>query len=175
MTDLLPTLPALKSLGDLSELRPTIVIDSREQSPLVFRRLPSVTGTLQSGDYSFRGGEELFSIERKSVADMVSCCAGENRDRFSRELHRLRGFRFKRLLIVGTRAEVEQHRYRSGLSPKAVMATLSAFEARFDLPMVWEADAEEAGRMVENWIWWFSRELVCNCNQLLRNAERDHI
>ena len=59
----MPPWPALKTLGDLSAMRPVIVTDSREQTPLVFRRMVSVRGTLQSGDYSFLGGEELFSIE----------------------------------------------------------------------------------------------------------------
>jgi hypothetical protein len=45
-----------------------LVIDSREQQALGFHRLPSTTGSLQSGDYSFRGGEELFVVERKSIA-----------------------------------------------------------------------------------------------------------
>ena len=43
---ILPGLPALKGLGDLADARPTIIVDSREQAPLVFTRLPSVTGTL---------------------------------------------------------------------------------------------------------------------------------
>jgi hypothetical protein len=32
--------------------------------------------------------EDLFSIERKTVSDLVNCCMGENRDRFDRELYR---------------------------------------------------------------------------------------
>jgi hypothetical protein len=31
---------------------------------------------------------------------------GDNRERFERELHRLRGYRFKRLLVVGSEAEI---------------------------------------------------------------------
>jgi len=53
------------------------------------------------------GGENLFAIERKSIADLVGCCVGENRERFFRELHRLRGFRFKRLLVIGGRADID--------------------------------------------------------------------
>lgn len=65
---------------------------TREQLPRPFKRLASVRATLTSGDYSFRGGEELFAVELKSIADLVACCVGENRERFFRELHRLRGF-----------------------------------------------------------------------------------
>src|SRR4051794_16412534 len=99
--------PALKGLGDLAEHRPVIVRDTREQLPLAFTRLQCEPGTLTTGDYSFRGGENIFSVERKSIADLVGCCTGENRERFERELHRLRGYRFKRLLIIGTQAEIK--------------------------------------------------------------------
>jgi len=44
-------LPALKSLGNLADLRPVIIQDTREQDPLVFTRLQSVSRTLYSGDY----------------------------------------------------------------------------------------------------------------------------
>jgi ERCC4-type nuclease len=69
-------LPALKSLGELSERAPVIVIDTREQTPLSFARLQTVRGTLNTGDYSVAGLEKLFSVERKTVADLVGCCAG---------------------------------------------------------------------------------------------------
>jgi hypothetical protein len=41
------------------------------------------------------GLEELFVIERQSIADLVGCCIGESRERFERELHRLRGYTSK--------------------------------------------------------------------------------
>jgi len=43
-------------------------------------------GTLQSGDYSVAGCEELFAMERKTIGDLVGCFMGENRQRFEREL-----------------------------------------------------------------------------------------
>ena len=167
----LPALPALKSLGDLSKVKPTIIVDTREQTPLTFTRLAFVRGTLQSGDYSFLGGEELFAIERKSVADLIGCCVGDSRERFERELHRLRGFKFKRLLIIGDEAEVLSGHYRSNIKPKAVLNTLSAFEARYDLPIVWSDSPANAALLVERWAWWFSREIVSGANALLRGKQ----
>jgi DNA excision repair protein ERCC-4 len=106
-------LSALRGLGALADHKPAIVIDSREQQPLSFSRLPTTRGTLLTGDYSVLGLQELFVIERKSVSDLVGCCVGQNRERFERELHRLRGFRFKRLLIIGSEAEILAGRYCS--------------------------------------------------------------
>ena len=85
------TLPGLGGLAKLADCRPVIVIDTREQTPLVFTRLPSVTKALQSGDYSSLGLEGRFAVERKSLDDLANCCVGANRDRFEREylLHML--------------------------------------------------------------------------------------
>lgn len=167
----IPCLPALRKLGSLADVRPVIVIDTREQCPLPFARLVWERGTLPTGDYSFRGGEELFSVERKSIADLTACCQGSNRERFERELHRLRGFRFKRLLVVGSREEIEQGEYVSKITPQAVLATLGAFEVRFDIPATFAPSPAEAGRMVESWVFWYSRELVENVNDLVRAAD----
>lgn len=165
-----PGLPALKSLGDLSTAKPTVVIETREKIPLVFTRLPSVTGTLQSGDYSFAGAEDLFAVERKSIQDLVACCTGKNRERFERELHRLRGFRFARLLIVGHESEVRTGRFRGGVSPKAVLATLNAFEVRYNVPVVWANTPENAALLIEKWTWWLARELVKQTAQLVKST-----
>jgi ERCC4-type nuclease len=166
-----PGFPALAGLSRLRDLRPTIITDTREQMPLAFTRLPSVIGTLTTGDYSFAGCEELFALERKSIADLVACCVGENRERFFRGLHRLRGYRFKRLLIVGSREEIEAGAYRSRITPAAVLATITTIEARFDVPAVFAATPGDAARMVEGWAWYFAREIVESANDLLRGTE----
>lgn len=160
----LPTLPAPPE-ADPATVRPCIIVDTREQTPLLFTRLPSVRGTLQTGDYSAQGCEDLLAIERKSIADLVGCCTGDNRDRFTRELHRLRGFRFARLLIVGTRGEIERHEYRSAVNPTSVLHSLAAWEVRF-VPIVWAPDPQAAAVMVEGWAFWFCRELVLNVKNL---------
>jgi hypothetical protein len=47
---------------------------------------------------------------------------GENRERFERELHRLRGYRFKRLFVVGSEAAILAGQYHSNIKPNAVLA-----------------------------------------------------
>jgi DNA excision repair protein ERCC-4 len=144
------------------------VQDSREQLPLVFKRFASIKGTLNAGDYSIRGLENYFAIERKSVEDFANCCRGDNRERFERELHRLRGYRFKRLLVVGSESEILAGQYHSNIKPKAVMATLCAFEVRYDLPVVFAATAEDGARLIERWTFFFAREAVQVVNDLWR-------
>ena len=136
---------------------PTVVIDTREQTPLPISNLSTETGTLYSGDYSVRGLEEVFAIERKTIADIVGSLTS-GRDRFLNELHRLRGYRFRRLLIVGTRHEIETGQYRSKTKPRAVLASLAAVEARYDIPVIFSANARTAAALVEQWAFWSWRE-----------------
>ena len=134
-------------------LGPVILIDTREQRPLVFMHLTSERGTLQSGDYSIAGLEHDFAIERKSVADLCGSLT-RGRERFERELHRLRGFTFARILIVGEPMEVQ----RQAQSPKAIFSSLTGMETRWNVPVVWESSPELAARLVERWAWFFWRD-----------------
>jgi DNA excision repair protein ERCC-4 len=138
--------------------KPTIIIDTREQTPLRFSRLPSEAGTLATADYSIKGLETHFGVERKSIPDLVACCVGDNRARFEAELTRLRGYSFRRLLIVGAREEVDMARYRSNVPPRTVWATLAAFEMRYGLPFHFEPTPDAAASRVECWAAWFYRE-----------------
>lgn len=141
--------------------RPIILVDSREQTPLpVGRYLSTLPAGLQSGDYSLLGFEDQFAVERKSIADLTGSLVGANRERFERELHRLRGFRFKRLLVVGDPEDLRKHRYRNKIPPKSVFASLAAYEMRFDLPTVWQPGELEAARLVARWAHFFHREAI---------------
>jgi ERCC4-type nuclease len=134
-------------------MSPVIITDTREQKPLIFQHLASEPGALQSGDYSIRGLENDFAIERKSIADLCQSVT-RGRERFERELHRLRGFHFARILIVGNPHEVQSTAHNS----KAVFSSLTAMETRWNVPVIWEPSPELAARLVERWAWFFHRE-----------------
>jgi ERCC4-type nuclease len=156
---------------------PTLVIDTREQTPLAPQRLPWTRGTLTTGDYSVLGLEDLFAVERKSIDDLVACCksgtkaAEGERERFERELHRLRGFRFARLLVVGTVADIEAGAYKSEIAPLAVRNSLRAFEARYNIPVIFRSTPEAAAELVEDWAYWFARECA-GAVEKMRLAEK---
>lgn len=136
---------------------PLIIIDNREQTPLTFQHFPSRRGTLQSGDYSLSRFENRFTVERKSIGDLIgSLTAG--RDRFERECHRLRGYDFARLLIVGHPDQLPFHLSRRKTTSKAIMGSLGTFEVRYRLPIVWEPSEARAAALIEKWAWYFYRE-----------------
>ena len=135
---------------------PAIVVDTRENRPLSFRNLPSATGTLATADYSIRGLESRFGCERKSCADLVSSITRE-RERFARELDRMRGMDYRRLLIVGTIGELEH--VRRGTSMRSILASLAAIEAR-GVPVIWQPDPVAAAAWLERSAWWYWRECL---------------
>src|SRR6266404_3213475 len=146
------TLPALRSLGELADLAVVIATDSREQDPLPFHRMKTIHKALYAGDYALCRAEWAAAIERKSINDAVGSLMGDQRDRFERELMRLRGVPFRRLLIVGTRQDIEEQRYHSNMRPQSVLASLACFEVRYQVPIVYCTTPEVAGRQVETWL-----------------------
>jgi len=125
----------------------TILIDSREQQPWSFTG-PTETTTLTTGDYTVLHIEHLVRIERKSLGDLVGCI-GPERARFKRELERLRGFRFRALVIEASHDDIVQHRYRSNTHPNSILGSLAAWQIDYDLPIVLAGSHEEAGKYAE--------------------------
>jgi DNA excision repair protein ERCC-4 len=163
----LKPLPVLKGLGDLAGAMPSLIWDAREQNPLIFRRLKAKRGTLQSGDYALAGAEQLCTFERKTISDAVQSVSRE-RERFFRECHRLRGFQFARIVICGYESEITTGRYRSGMAPAAVIASLRTIEIRFGVPIIFAGTPERAAELIEEYAWRFAVELVRQRNNLLR-------
>ena len=158
------TLPALPVSKDSAPLLPSIVIDTREQEPLQFSKLPTVEGTLSTGDYSVLGLENDFTVERKSLSDLFGSLTS-GRDRFMREIQRMNAFVFRRLLIIGSEWEIEQGVSRSRVNPKAVLHSLAAIEAR-GVPVVFSSSPANAAALIERWAFWRAREVLKLANGL---------
>jgi ERCC4-type nuclease len=170
--DPFPPLPGLKGLSGLGKALPVIIRDTREQRKLCPRRLPFVDETLPTGDYGIQHLSGLFIVEKKSLDDLCASITKE-RDRFCRELERIKAARFRRLLITAYDSEVKTHRYRSAVEPKVIFNTLASFEVKYDLPYVFAGDEEHAAAILEGWAWYFARSVVEESNGLWR-AWRGH-
>ena len=130
--------------------QPTLIVDTREIKPLQFTHLGSVRGTLQSGDYSALGLTDVFAVERKTMPDLVQSLR-RDRARFMRELHRLRGFAFARLLLVGTRQELIEECERRQASLLLIELSLLSIEQRFGVKVARVDTPAEAALQVEAW------------------------
>lgn len=141
------------------KLKPVVIIDSREQQPFSFANLSSERGTLDTGDYSVSGLTHLVAVERKSLPDLLACC-GHGRDRFKRELQRLRGYRYRLLVIEADAADLERGDWRSKLSPQHVLGALSSWCATYNLPIWLGGDHETCGRFAERFLWQSTRHII---------------
>lgn len=160
---------------DIDAIRPTVVIDTREQRPLVFRNLPSRRGMLKFGDYSFEGAEDCWAIERKTISDLAACCKSGKKDtsenerrRFEEELRNLSDrsrYRYSRLLIIGGWEAIRSHQYRSQIAPKSVLHSLYAWDQRY-IPVVMMQDATSAARLVEHLARWGMYEMLKEQGQI---------
>lgn len=160
------TLKHFTGLPKTEGFRPTIVIDSREQRPLSFQNLPTITAGLTTGDYSVSGMEDDFCVERKSIPDLFgSLTAG--RDRFMRELVRMNAYPFRRLLVIGSEQEIEAASLRAkGINPKSIIHSLYAIEGR-GVPVTFAASEAVAATLVERWAFWRCREWIKRAGNLL--------
>lgn len=152
------------------KVSPTVVIDSREQRPWQFQNLPSEQGTLSTGDYSVKGLEHLVAIERKSLDDLLGC-VGRERDRFLRELQRLKAYKFKALIIEATYEDIQRGEWRSKVHPNAVAGSLAGWMAQYQIPIFLAGDHESAGRFVEKYLYQCAR-LVAQENKAIGVAEQ---
>ena len=149
------------------KIKPIILIDTREQTPLVFENCQTEKATLYSGDYSLLYMESIFAVERKSTPDLIGSLT-QGRKRFVHELERLRGFTFKRLLIIGSIDQIKAGNYRSKATPAAITGSLSAMEVRYDIPVVWAKTRTDAATLIESWCYYFLRERIKESEQLMQ-------
>lgn len=151
------------------KIEPVVVIDSREQRAWQFENLPSERGTLDTGDYSLRALTHLVAVERKSFDDLLAC-VGRERDRFRRELQRLRAYRFRALIIECDYADIERGEWRSQLKASHVLGSLAAWQAQYALPIMLVGSHEAGAGFCERFLYQAARCVAAEnkaieCNQ----------
>ena len=133
----------------------TIVIDTREQTPLSFEikdiKIPTVAGSLPTGDYSVQNLEHKIAVERKSLADLVMC-VGRERERFEKELQRLAAYESRLLVVESSWEEIEAGKYRSKINPQSVVGSLLSWQEKYNLPIMMAIDHERAGLMTARYL-----------------------
>lgn len=102
------------------------LIDTREQTPWDFTIFNSdsikameKSATLSTGDYSLQGYEDHISIERKSLDDLLGCITN-GRERFEKELRRMRGYPARAVVVESAWENLELGNWRSKVNPSSV-------------------------------------------------------
>lgn len=131
----------------------TVIIDNNEQHPFQFRNfkadahkkfrplvVPTVTRSLDTGDYSIEGLEHLVTVERKSLEDLYGTL-GQHRDRFERELVRMSEMDFAAVVIEASWNRILQKPpEHSSLLPKTVFRSVLAWQQRFPNVHWWDCE-----------------------------------
>lgn len=129
-----------QSIGDY-KLKPYIfppemcvIQDTREQTPLFGSRLPKglvlCSATLHDGDYSLRGFEGKFCIERKGISDLLSYVTTE-RAKTKAKMDRFRKMEWVGLVIEAKESDLYRPYLHSSVSPEVVRQSLISFQVRY--------------------------------------------
>lgn len=129
-----------------------IIVDTREQLPYTFEDLDAAVivarGTLSAGDYSVEGFEKELAIERKSLGDAYGTF-GAGRERFVRELERMREFRYPAILIESSLVGLKYPpKFVSRVTPETIINSLISWSIDFRIPIWLACDREHGRRLV---------------------------
>ncbi|MBT3368447.1 MAG: hypothetical protein HN416_14945 [Nitrospina sp.] len=111
----------------------TVLVDTREQNPFSLEPMKIKKTGLITGDYTLEGLEEIVLVERKELSDLVGCITS-GRERFERELLRMKAYPSKCVVVEGGWSELESGSYRSRVNPKAVTHTIASWISRYGVP-----------------------------------------
>jgi ERCC4-type nuclease len=119
--------------------------DTREQAVPPFPSGVEVRrATLAEADYTTPALVDLARIERKSPGDLASTLS-HGRERFDREVQRLRPYRWKCVVVEGDLSEV----YRTTrMHPHSILGSIASLFARWDVPVLFAANPAGAGRLI---------------------------
>jgi ERCC4-type nuclease len=131
-----------------------LVVDTREQRPL-FVNTPGdfnvTTDTLHYGDYTIRGFENIFAIERKKMSDFYSYI-GKERDRTIKKMMCFREMvssgGFVGLVIEASESDVLSGYLMSRVSPETARQALVSFEIRYGVHIYYSKSRYDIARWI---------------------------
>lgn len=131
-----------------------LIQDTREQRPLFDpppEDIPVITQTLHCGDYSIKGFEDQFCIERKQISDFYSYI-GKERHKTTRKMEEFfkivsRGG-FVGLVVEASEADLLTGYIMSRVSPETARQALVSFEVRYGVHCYYSRCRKDISRWV---------------------------
>jgi ERCC4-type nuclease len=154
-----PIIPVLAERGG-TQLRtplPVVVVDTREQIPLSFRRFKGWFAgvemrALPLGDYSVAGMESSCVVERKDLSDLVSSFT-EHRTIFIKRLRRMSALPHSLLVITAPLSQIKSAYPHGRGKPNQVTQSLIAVLAGLRLPFVCTETHELGEEIVASYLY----------------------
>lgn len=144
----------LDSEARLTKFKPQdliAIVDTREQLPADLTPLTTIRRTLKTGDYSVHNLEEKIAIERKSLPDFIACC-GKERERFEKEIERLRAFDHRAIVVEGDWGTIDLKQYRGAMHPNAILGSALGW-ALCNVSIIMAGDKIRASKMIARMLW----------------------
>lgn len=145
----------------------TIIQDTREKKPLNLAPMNILVKSLVTGDYSIKGLEDIVCVERKEFSDLVGCL-GVSRDRFTRELDRMRSYQFKCIVVEGRYDHLARGKYRSQINPVAAKHTISSWVSQYQVPIMFLENEEHSSDFVKHYLYSTAQRLFNRYSSLLK-------
>ena len=153
-----------------------ILIDSREQqtdrSKARYAQFgcPYERTTIRTGDYSAKfqlpdgswyDMSNDITLERKMNLSELCLCFGSERKRFIREFERAKENNIRMWLLLENSSFKDAYagRYRSQYKPKSLIASLLAFQARYNCRIVM-CDESVSGKLIKDILYYEGREIL---------------
>jgi ERCC4-type nuclease len=137
-----PALPVIAERGgtQLRTPRPVVIVDTREQNPFSFARFRGwFAGVekrpLKVGDYSMTGLEEICTVERKDLSDLVHSLSVE-RCAFVDRLRQMSRYPQRLLVITAALSQVKSRYEHSRANPNQITQSLIAALAGLQVPFL---------------------------------------
>lgn len=129
------------------------MVDTREppHTAWVFEGGDMTRTKLDAGDYSIVGLEKRVVVERKELGDLVSTLTA-GRERFERELELLGGYERACIICEGSLRDIIEWRYRSRVSPRALLNSLASFWARHNVATMFAGSRRDAEHLARAYL-----------------------
>ncbi|OFW26316.1 MAG: hypothetical protein A3H27_00265 [Acidobacteria bacterium RIFCSPLOWO2_02_FULL_59_13] len=120
--------------------RSTVIVDTREQNPFSFSRFRGWFAgvkrkALRVGDYSVVGLEEVCTVERKDLADLIHSFTTD-RAVFVRRLRQMSRYPHRLLVVTASLSEVKSPYGGTSISPNRITQSLIAALAGASVPFL---------------------------------------
>ncbi len=145
-----------------------VIVDSREQknqhitSYLNIHNIAFTVQKMNFADYTFTLPDikPLF-VERKNSLDELAQNFTKGRTRFANEFDRAGNNKTILMIENSNFCDIVNHRYRSKLTPKAYIASLSSFEAKYNISTSF-VPSELAGYSIYNKFYYYAYQQLKN-------------
>lgn len=158
-----------------------LIQDTREQKPLFDsppEGLEVITDTLHDGDYSLKGFEDKFCVERKCMSDFYSYI-GKERDRTTRKMEEFREIisrgGFVGLVVEASESDILTGYIMSRVSPETARQALVSFEVRYGVHVYYSRSRGDIARWIlDRAIKFYKVQREVNPDEIEGHENRQH-